>query len=108
MISTIIECSAWQTSTAGDQAMSDKLVKAVVDRYISEFRPAARYELNIFKKMPSLKMAVSEAALCKLDAKRHPHQRRLPKVALIEAQRRLFRMNLSKCSSFEELHERVR
>jgi hypothetical protein len=84
-------------------------VSRVVDLYIAECRRGAQAELLVYRRMHSLKFAVTEAALCRLpNGKRHPHQRRIPGSSLDQARDRLIRTNLRGCASFEELHERVR
>lgn len=80
----------------------------IVRRYLAEVRPDARKEMLVFERMPSLEDAITSAALCILpDGKRHPHQYRIPASSLEQARRALLQVELSKCQSFDELHQMV-
>jgi hypothetical protein len=83
----------------------------VVDAYINNHRREAKSLLCFYRSFQSLEQAIEYAALCKLPSgNRHPHQRRIPKPALPEAERRLHTCaaELRKCKSFAELHALVR
>lgn len=80
----------------------------IVNRYLAEVRPYARKEMLFFQRMPSLKSAVSAAAMCTLpNSKRHPHQYRIPGLSLTQAREILLRVDFSTCHSFEDIHQRV-
>lgn len=82
----------------------------VVTAYIRDNRPGASRLLRFFRDCPTLERAIEYAARCKLPSgKRHPHQYRIPKKLLAEAERRLQAnaVELRECQSFAELHELV-
>ena len=82
----------------------------VVKAYIRDYRPDASRLLQFFKQCKSLEIAIEYAAGCKLPSgQRHPHQYRLSKSVLVEAQRRLraSTSQLQSCETFAELHEIV-
>jgi len=83
----------------------------VVAAYIRDHRPGALRRLRFFRECETLKRAIEYAARCKLPSgKRHPHQYRIPKKVLAEAERRLLACaaELRECQTFAELHELVR
>jgi hypothetical protein len=83
----------------------------VVAAYVRDHRPPAARLLRFFRQCPTLERAIEYAARCKLPSgKRHPHQYRIPKPALTEAERRLRACGaeLRQCQTFAELHELVR
>jgi hypothetical protein len=83
----------------------------VVAAYIRDHRPGATHLLRFFRDLPTLEQAIEYAARCKLPSGlRHPHQYRIPKKVLAEAERRLLACaaELRKCRTFAELHELVR
>jgi hypothetical protein len=83
----------------------------IVAAYIRDHRPGVLRLLRFFRDRPSLEEAIDYAARCKLPSgKRHPHQYRIPKPALPEAERRLraCATELCECKSFADLHEFVR
>jgi hypothetical protein len=85
--------------------------EAVVDAYIRDCREAAQRERQFFKECGSLHKAIEFAALCKLpDGKRHPHQYRIPRRALAEAEAALQECadELRGCEAFHELDRLVR
>jgi hypothetical protein len=83
----------------------------VVAAYIRDHRPGAARLLRFFRQCRTLEQAVEYASRCKLPSgKRHPHQYRIPKPALAEAERRLraCAADLRECQTFADLHELVR
>lgn len=83
----------------------------VTEDYIHEHRRLAEEEMNFFRHCSELASVIEYAALSKLPSgKRHPHQRRIPKLVLSEAERKLqtASANLTQCLSFEELHTYIR
>jgi hypothetical protein len=62
----------------------------IVTHYIRTRRAGARAELRDFENERSPSAAIRRAALCELPSgKRHPHQRRIPRVLLEEVEDRL-------------------
>lgn len=79
----------------------------IVAAYIQDCRVAAQAEMRFFEIQRSMTRAIHHAALCVLPSgKRHPHQRRLRRVVLIEAERRLQEMAeaLAQVPDFAGLH----
>lgn len=82
----------------------------IVKDYIHEYRDDARKEMRFFEIQRSPSEAIRIAALCELPgAKRHPHQRRIPRVLLEQVEARLQRIGrkLARASSFAALHQAV-
>lgn len=82
----------------------------IVSAYIREYRNDARAEMHFFKIQRGPSAAIRKAALCELPSgKRHPHQRRIPKTLLEEAEARLQAAgrNLAKAADFSDLHQVV-
>lgn len=83
-------------------------LRQIVDHYIKHRRPAARDERNRFRRLESIEAAVQVATACTdQHGKRHSHQRRIPSHSLSRLQRRLGSTDLFRCSSFDELHDRI-
>jgi hypothetical protein len=83
---------------------------AIAQDYIANIRPHARDEMRFYARQPSLREAIREAALCRVeDGKRHPHQRRIPGHVLAKAERALQERaeRLAKADSFDALHTEV-
>ncbi|HET6842343.1 MAG TPA: hypothetical protein VFK06_11770 [Candidatus Angelobacter sp.] len=79
----------------------------IVADYIREYREAARTEMRLFEIQRSPSVAIRKAALCELPSgKRHPHQWRIPKAILEQAEARLqaIRRKLAKADDFAALH----
>src|ERR1700736_773729 len=82
---------------------------AIVDAYIRDSRDGAQRERQFFKGC-SLQRAIEFAALCKLPGgKRHPHQYRIPRDVLAEAESNLQEAaaEIRGCRKFAYLHELV-
>jgi hypothetical protein len=82
----------------------------IVDAYIRAFRTSAQHERQFFKGC-SLKRAIEFAARCKLPSgKRHPHQYRIPRAVLVEAESILQDCadELRGCETFHDLYKLVR
>ena len=82
----------------------------IVSDYISRYRTVARAETRFFASRRNASEAICAAALCVLpDGKRHPHQYRIPKVLLEQAEARLQLASnrLSTAFQFDELHDVV-
>ena len=82
----------------------------IVTDYIREFRDNARKEMRFFEVLRSPSAAIRKAALCELPSgKRHPHQRRIPRALLEQAEAKLqgISRTLAKATSFAELHRAV-
>lgn len=79
----------------------------IVDAYIRDHREGARRELRFFEIQRSLGDAVRVAGRSEWPGgRRHPHQRRLPRATLAEAERRLQLVlnDLAQAQDFAELH----
>ena len=86
-------------------------LEAAVDAYRKHEQRTHVRELRYFR-LPRLtdQKAISMAALCQLPSgKRHPHQRRIPRSSLEEAERRLLTNlpQLRACKTFAELNDLV-
>jgi hypothetical protein len=85
-------------------------LEEIVSDYIREYRPYARAEMRFFEVQRSPSAAIRKAALCELPSgKRHPHQRRIPRALLEEAETRLQAAGhkLAKAADFSALHRVV-
>jgi hypothetical protein len=83
----------------------------IVGHYIAHYRDAACSEMRFYEIQRSASAAINKAAFCILPSgKRHPHQRRIPKAVLEQAEARLQAVGrkLSKASDFAALHELVK
>jgi hypothetical protein len=82
-----------------------------VDDYIRTRRASARADLEEFRKLPSLNLAIRHAALCHWlpELKRHPHQYRIPLSLLKAVERKLHRMAsvLAHTPSFNALYNAI-
>src|ERR1700730_2751307 len=86
------------------------IVENVAAAYIRDCRLGALREMRFFATQRRLGEAIRDAALCRLPSgKRHPHQRRLPKTVLENAERRLLRVGdeLAQAADFATLHRLV-
>lgn len=82
----------------------------IVSDYIREFRDKARAEMRFFEIQRSPSAAIRKASLCELPSgKRHPHQRRIPKALLEQAEARLQAVarKLAKAADFAAIHRLV-
>ena len=82
----------------------------IVADYIREYREDARAEMRFFEILRSPTEAIRKAALCQLPGgKRHPHQRRIPRVLLEQVEGRLqgIRRRLAKAPDFATIHRLV-
>jgi hypothetical protein len=82
----------------------------VVASYINDYRASAKAETAHFAALGSLVAAIEKAALCLLpDGKRHPHQWRIPRRVLEQAERKLQTrvQALNRAADFEEIHDIV-
>ncbi len=82
----------------------------IVSDYIGEYRENARKEMRYFEIQRSPSEAIRKAALCELPSgKRHPHQRRIPRALLEQAEAQLQRIGrrLARASGFAQLHQAV-
>jgi hypothetical protein len=82
----------------------------IVGNYIRQYRDDARAEMRFFEIQRNLSEAIRKAALCTLPSgKRHPHQRRIPKAVLeqAEAQLQTIGRSLAKAAEFEDVHQLV-
>jgi hypothetical protein len=82
-------------------------IDEIVVSYIQDCRAAAQAEMRFFEIQSSMTRAIHHAALCVLPSgKRHPHQRRLRRVVLNEAERCLQEMAeaLGHAPDFAGLH----
>lgn len=71
----------------------DKSLDALVRHYIKKCRPRSQSELEYYRKMPSLSVALEKAALAVNEqGKRFGHQRRLTSNSLEESKNRLFKV----------------
>jgi hypothetical protein len=83
----------------------------IVSGYIDQYRHEARAEMRFFEIQRKRSEAIRKAALCMLPSgKRHPHQRRIPKVLLehVEGNLQCVANNLAKAVDFAALHGLVR
>src|SRR5690348_6205920 len=79
----------------------------VVNAYIRDWRDSAQQERQFFRGC-SLKRAIAFAALCKLPSgNRHPHQYRIPRAVLTEAESNLQESaaELRACETFDDLYQ---
>jgi hypothetical protein len=82
----------------------------IITDYIRRYRDRARAEMRFFEIQRSPSEAIHKAAVCTLPSgKRHPHQRRIPKALLEQAEARLqaIRRNLARAADFSALHRLV-
>jgi hypothetical protein len=82
----------------------------IVSDYMRQYRDNARAERRFFEMQRSPTAAIRKAALCELPSgKRHPHQRRIPKNLLKDAETRLqaIRRKLATAADFYALHRLV-
>jgi hypothetical protein len=82
----------------------------IVSSYIRHHRPGARAEMRFFEIQRTPSDVIRKAALCMLPSgKRHPHQCRIPKAVLRDAQARLLAIgrSLATAPDFTSLHERI-
>jgi len=82
----------------------------VVNDYICRYRDHARAEMRFFEIQRSPSMAIRKAALCELPSgKRHPHQRRAPRLVLEQAEDCLQAIGrqLAMANDFAALHRLV-
>ncbi|MCL5263277.1 MAG: hypothetical protein M1568_03290 [Acidobacteria bacterium] len=83
----------------------------IVDAYISNYRAAARAEMDTFRREKSRVVAIRRAALCESsNGRRHPHQCLIPRRLLEIAEERLqaAAKRLGATADFEALHEIVK
>jgi hypothetical protein len=83
----------------------------IVSDYIREYRDDARKEMRFFEIQRSLSEAIRKAALCELQSgKRHPHQRRVPRALLEQAEAKLQAAGrrLGKADDFSALYQAVK
>ena len=80
-------------------------LKEIVRRYINEFRQREGRELEFFARLKdNPARAIEHACLALLPSgKRFSHQRRIPRIVLEEAHRRIASQNLKGCVSFHDL-----
>jgi hypothetical protein len=97
-----------RTAAAQETSMTfDEIVAA----YIRDYRQNARAEMRLFRILRTPSSAIRIAALCELPSgKRHPHQRRIPKPVLENAEARLQAIGrtLANVADFSALHRLVR
>lgn len=81
----------------------------IVRAYITRKRVDAAAELQSYATLQSIKAVIQFAALCQdpRTLKRHPHQRRIPQQALVQARDRLLKADLGECRTFHQLLEEV-
>ena len=82
----------------------------IVDDYIRVYRAAAKEEMREFRQEESPQAAIRRAALSELvQGKRHPHQRRISRKVLEEAEAKLqaIRRRFSTAADFAALHKLV-
>jgi hypothetical protein len=85
----------------------------IVDQFINQRRRSALAEMSAYRRLPSLRHAIRDAALCRCmmqpGRRRHPHQWRIPGSALRRAERalQLIINRLARSSDFEALHEEI-
>jgi hypothetical protein len=79
----------------------------IVTDYIREYRDDVRTGMRFFEIQPSPSTAIRKAALCEMsNGKRHPHQCRIPKAVLEQAEARLQSIGrkLAKVADFSAIH----
>lgn len=82
-------------------------LRAIAERYMEAFHKAAEEERLAPTRLPSLTEAIFSAARCMLpNGRRHSHQRRIPKIALGEAEQRLLAAEraLAGAGRFDDLY----
>lgn len=86
-----------------------KTLQGIVSAYKRNHRQRARAELDFYANLRTKKDALVWASDAKRpDGKRHNHQRRIPSAALRKLKARLLKRDLSRCTTFEQLHETIR
>lgn len=83
----------------------------MVTDYIREYRDGVRTEMHFFEIQRSPAAAIRKAALCEqANGKRHPHQCRIPKAVLEQAEARLQAIGrrLAKAADFSAIHGLVK
>jgi hypothetical protein len=83
----------------------------IVRHYVRTYREAAAFEMEFFESQASAASAIRVAASCIWpDGKRHPHQRRIPRAVLDEAESRLqaARAKIGRAADFDALHQVVK
>jgi hypothetical protein len=86
------------------------MLNEIVSDYILAYRDNARAEMRFFEIQRSSAAAIRKAALCELPSgNRHPHQHRIPKSQLQEAEVRLQAIGrkLARAADFSALHKLV-
>jgi len=94
---------------------NDRLFADIVGAYKNNIRYISQGEMVFFREEIDIRIVIREAALCRLhgagspDSKRHPHQRRIPRATLEDAERRLQSAadKLASATDFAELHDLV-
>ena len=87
------------------------ILNEIISDYIREYRDDARAEMRFFEIQRNPSEAIRKAALCMLPSgKRHPHQRRIPKAVLEQAEAKLQAIGrkLAKAADFSALHQLVK
>lgn len=83
----------------------------IVNAYIEQHNDDVCAEMAEFAKLANIRDAIHHAALCHFLPRlvRHPHQRRIPRAVLGDAEGRLQKIasRLATCRSFEALHAAV-
>jgi hypothetical protein len=83
----------------------------IVDDFIRTCRASIDADLEAFRNLPSLGLAIRHGALCHWlpEFKRHPHQCRIPRLLLETAERKLQRKArvLSRAANFEALYDAI-
>jgi hypothetical protein len=93
--------------------MEPNQLRAIAAKYVRCHRRDASRELDYFRNrrlLPTDEEAISRAALAQLPSgKRHSHQYRIPRAALLESRRRLIDdlPGLRRAESFDELFELI-
>lgn len=82
--------------------------KAIVDKFLRDKAPGEDAYLRFYRIQRSLAAAVEKSAMAELPSgKRFSHQRRIPRSKLLAAKTALMAVDLSVCSSFDELYDLV-
>lgn len=84
-------------------------LRDIVEDYTKFELPDAERYLQFFRIQRSLTNAVTKAAFAETPSgKRYPHQRRIPRSALVKVHQALLQTDLGKASSFADLHETIK
>ncbi len=87
--------------------VDETILKEIVDAYIRDYRPRARAEMEAFRRLPLLEVAIRDAALLSpTNGKKHSHQWKIPPHVLRAAESKLqaAKKAIRPAKDFDALH----